>query len=145
MEIARLVLGALLLAAAALLAVQLYNGCWLFLIAKPERTKKGTFFPEGTASTGKRASWVMVACFAVVATLMAFEMGKMTGVPVFVQAATVLSNVALVAFCLSLVWTLFAGRKEQNYQDRFKKDGVRLLVLLLGACAAMTAVSLLFA
>ena len=79
MEIARLVLGVLLLVAFALLTVQLYNGRWLFLIAKPEKTKKGTFFPEGTANTGKRAAWVMVACFAVTATLMAYEMSKMTG------------------------------------------------------------------
>ena len=57
MEIARLVLGVLLLVAFALLTVQLYNGRWLFLIAKPEKTKKGTFFPEGTANTGKRAAW----------------------------------------------------------------------------------------
>lgn len=49
-----------------------------------------------------------------------------------------------MAFCLSLLWTLFAGRDEQNYRDRFKKDGVRLLVLLLGACAVMTALSILF-
>ena len=134
MEIARLVLGVLLLVAFALLTVQLYNGRWLFLIAKPEKTKKGTFFPEGTANTGKRAAWVMVACFAVTATLMAYEMSKMTGVPAFAQTSSILNNIALVAFCLS----------EQNYRDRFKKDGVRLLVLLLGACAVMTALSILF-
>ena len=126
------------------LTVQLYNGRWLFLIAKPEKTKKGTFFPEGTANTGKRAAWVMVACFAVTATLMAYEMSKMTGVPAFAQTSSILNNIALVAFCLSLLWTLFAGRDEQNYRDRFKKDGARLLVLLLGACAVMTALSILF-
>lgn len=144
MEIARLILGLVLLVVSAALAVQLYNGRWLFLIAKPEKTKKGTFFPEGTISTGKRAAWVMVTCFAVVATLMAFEMGVMTGVPVFVQTATILSNIALVAFCLSLLWTLFSGRKEQSYQDRFKGGGTRLILLLVASCAVMTAVSLLF-
>ena len=112
MEIARLVLGVLLLVAFALLTVQLYNGRWLFLIAKPEKTKN--------------------------------EMSKMTGVPAFAQTSSILNNIALVAFCLSLLWTLFAGRDEQNYRDRFKKDGVRLLVLLLGACAVMTALSILF-
>lgn len=144
MEIARLVLGVVLLVVSATLAVQLYNGRWLFLIAKPDKNKKGTFFPEGTISTGKRAAWVMVTCFAVVATLMAFEMGVMTGVPVFVKTATFLSNIALVAFCLSLLWTLFSGRKEQSYQDRFKGGGTRLIALLVGSCAVMTAVSLLF-
>lgn len=74
----------------------------------------------------------MVACFAVTATLMAYEMSKMTGVPAFAQTSSILNNIALVAFCLSLLWTLFAGRDEQNYRDRFKKDGARLLVLLLG-------------
>lgn len=86
----------------------------------------------------------MVACFAVTATLMAYEMSKMTGVPAFAQTSSILNNIALVAFCLSLLWTLFAGRDEQNYRDRFKKDGARLLVLLLGACAVMTALSILF-
>ena len=114
MEIARLVLGVLLLVAFALLTVQLYNGRWLFLIAKPEKTKKGTFFPEGTANTGKRAAWVMVACFAVTATLMAYEMSKMTGVPAFAQTSSILNNIALVAFCLSLLWTLFAGRDARR-------------------------------
>lgn len=145
MEIARLVIGVLLLVVSAALAVQLWNGRWLFLIAKPENTKKGTFFPEGTAKTGQRAAWVMVACFAVVATLMAFEMGRMTGVAVFVQTATILSNIALVAFCLCLLWTLFSGRNEQSYQDRFKGGGTRLILLLLASCAVMTFVSLLFA
>ena len=83
-------------------------------------------------------------CFAVTATLMAYEMSKMTGVPAFAQTSSILNNIALVAFCLSLLWTLFAGRDEQNYRDRFKKDGARLLVLLLGACAVMTALSILF-
>ena len=46
MEIARLVLGVLLLVAFALLTVQLYNGRWLFLIAKPrEDGRRGTFLP----------------------------------------------------------------------------------------------------
>lgn len=145
MEIARLVIGVLLLVVSAALAVQLWNGRWLFLIAKPESTKKGVFFPEGTAKTGQRAAWVMVTCFAVVATLMAFEMGKMTGVAAFVQTATILSNIALVAFCLCLLWTLFSGRKEQSYQDRFRGGGTRLILLLLASCAVMTFVSLLFA
>ena len=48
MEIARLVLGVLLLVAFALLTVQLYNGRWLFLIAKPEKTKKGTLDRKST-------------------------------------------------------------------------------------------------
>lgn len=145
MEIARLIIGAVLLVVAAALAVQLWNGRWLFLIAKPDKTEKGTFYPEGTMKTGQRAAWVMVTCFAVVATLMAYEMGVMTGVPVFVQTASILSNVALVAFCLCLLWTLFSGRKDQSYQDRFKGGGTRLILLLLGSCVVMTLVSLLFA
>lgn len=145
MEIARFVLGTILLAVAALLTVQLYNGRWLSLIARPKETKKGTYYPEGTINTGKRAAWVMVACFAVVATLMAYEMAMLTGIPVFVQAATIVNNVALVAYFASLLYTLFAGRADQSYQDRSKKEGARLLLLLLGSCVVMTAVSVLFA
>ena len=39
MEIVRFAVGALLLVASALLAVQLWNGRWQFLVARPERTK----------------------------------------------------------------------------------------------------------
>ena len=145
MEIARFVLGTILLAAAALLSVKLYNGSWLSLIARPQVTKRGTFYPAGTINTGKRAAWVMVACFAVVATLMAYEMAKLTDMPLFAQASTFLSNIALVAFCVSLLYTLFGGRSEQSYQNRFKKEGARLLLLLLGSCVVMTATAVLFA
>lgn len=76
---------------------------------------------------------------------MAYEMAMLTGIPVFVQAATIVNNVALVAYFASLLYTLFAGRADQSYQDRFKKEGARLLLLLLGSCVVMTAVSVLFA
>ena len=79
MEIVRFAVGIALLVASALLAVQLWNGRWQFLVARPEHTRKGTFFPAGTRETGRRLSWVMVACFAVVATLMASEMGRLAG------------------------------------------------------------------
>ena len=98
MEIVRFAVGALLLVASALLAVQLWNGRWQFLVARPERTKKGTFFPAGTRETGRRLSWVMVACFAAVATLMASEMGRLSGSALFAQAGFVVSGVALVAY-----------------------------------------------
>ena len=52
MEIVRFAVGALLLVASALLAVQLWNGRWQFLVARPERTKKGTFFPAGRMAAG---------------------------------------------------------------------------------------------
>ena len=96
MEIVRFAVGALLLVASALLAVQLWNGRWQFLVARPERTKKGTFFPAGTRETGRHLSWVMVACFAAVATLMASEMGRLSGSALFAQAGFVVSGVALV-------------------------------------------------
>ncbi|WP_080797373.1 lipocalin [Arabiibacter massiliensis] len=145
MAIARLVLGVVLLVAAAVLAVQLYNGRWLFLIAEPEKAKKGTFYPEGTARTGQRASWVLVACFAVTGTLMASEMAAVLEVPAFAQTAQLLNAVALVAFCAAVVWTLFGGRTDQSFQTRFKKEGARLLILLLACCIILTAESLLFA
>lgn len=138
MEIARLVFGAVLLVVAAVLTVQLWSGRWAFLVAKPEKNKKGTFYPEGTMKTAQRAAWVMVACFAVVATLMAYEMAKMTGLPLFVQTATILGNVALVAFCLSLIWAVLGGRKQRSYEDHFKDRDVRLPLLLLACCVVLS-------
>lgn len=144
MEIVRLVFGAVLLVVAGVLTVQLWSGRWAFLVAKPEKNKKGTFYPEGTMKTAQRVAWVMVACFAVVATLMAYEMAKMTGLPLFVQTATILGNVALVAFCVSLIWAVLGGRKQRSYEDRFKERDVRLPLFLLACCIALSVMAMTF-
>ncbi|RDB59604.1 lipocalin [Paraeggerthella sp.] len=145
MEIVRFGVGLVLLIASGALTVQLWNGNWLSLIAKPTTTKKGTFYPEGTRKSGQRAAWVMVACFAVVGTLMAFEMAKMTGLVLFAQIASVLCNVMLVGFCILAVWTLFSRSKGADGKLNFGGDNVRLTLLLLGSCVVLTLVSLLFA
>ncbi|CAK7006487.1 MAG: hypothetical protein PEGG_00234 [Paraeggerthella hongkongensis] len=145
MEIVRFGVGLVLLIVSGALTVQLWNGNWLSLIAKPTTTKKGTFYPEGTRKSGQRAAWVMVACFAVVGTLMAFEMAKMTGLVLFAQIASVLCNVMLVGFCVLAVWTLFSRSKSADGKLNFGGDNVRLTLLLLGSCVVLTLVSLLFA
>ena len=145
MEIVRFGVGLVLLIASGALTVQLWNGNWLSLIAKPTTTKKGTFYPEGTRKSGQRAAWVMVACFAVVGTLMAFEMAKMTGLVLFAQIASVLCNVMLVGFCILAVWTLFSRSKGADGKLNFGGDNVRLTLLLLGSCVVLTLVSLLVA
>lgn len=144
MEIVRLALGIILLVVTAMLALQLWKGRWLFLIAKPDKTKKGTFYPEGTHKAAQHVAWVMVACFAVIATLMAFEMGKMTGSVLFAQAATVLSNITLVAYCVVLVWTVFSSQKGKggSFRERFDGGSYRILILLLGTCVLLTIVGL---
>ncbi|RDB62388.1 lipocalin [Gordonibacter sp. 28C] len=144
MEIARLVLGVALLIATAALAVQLWNGRWQSLIARPQRTKKGTFFPEGTRRAGQRVAWVMVACFAVVATLMASEMSGMVGSALFAQAAFVLNTLALAAYCGCVLWTVLAHCKAHG-RPYFGDGFVHLAVTLLASCAVLTVLSLLFA
>lgn len=145
MEIVRFAVGLVLLVVSGALAMQLYNGRWLSLVAKPSVTKKGTFYPEGTAKTGQRVAWVMVACFAVVGTLMAFEMAKMTGMVLFAQIASVLCNAMLIGFCVLAVWTLLARTKAENGAARFGGDNARLTLMLLASCVVLTLVSLLFA
>lgn len=144
MEIVRFAVGALLLVASALLAVQLWNGRWQFLVARPERTKKGTFFPAGTRETGRHLSWVMVACFAAVATLMASEMGRLSGSALFAQAGFVVSGVALVAYGAFAVWTV-AFHCKAHGRPYFAGGSSRLVVTLAATCAVLTALSLLFA
>lgn len=144
MELIRFGIGIVLLVVSAALAVQLWAGRWQFLIAKPTQTKKGTFFPEGTKKIGQRVAWVMVACFAVTSTLLAFGMAQMTGNIVFLEAATLLNNITLVAYCLSIVWTLFSLRSNQSYREYFKSTGGRLFALVLATCAALTLLSILF-
>ena len=131
MEIVRFAVGIALLVASALLAVQLWNGRWQFLVARPEHTRKGTFFPAGTRETGRRLSWVMVACFAVVATLMASEMGRLAGSALFVQAGFV-------------VWTVACHCKVHG-RPYFAGGSSRLAVTLAATCIVLTALSLLFA
>ena len=145
MEIARFAVGLVLLVVSGALAMQLWKGNCLSLIAKPHVTKKGTFYPEGTKKTAQRVAWVMVACFAVVGTLMAFEMAKMTGMILFAQVASVLCNVMLLGFCALAVWTLFARTKAEGGASRFGGDNVRLTLTLLASCVVLTLLSLLFA
>ncbi|MEG1494283.1 MAG: lipocalin [Gordonibacter sp.] len=146
MEVVRIVLGVVLLVVTAALAVQLWKGRWLFLIAKPDKTKKGTFYPEGTHKSGQCVSWVMVACFAVIATLIAYQMGILSGSDLFAQAATILSNIALVAYCVVLVWAVFSSQKgkEGSFRERFDGGSYRVLILLLGTCVLLTVIGLLF-
>lgn len=143
MEIARFALGIVLLIVSAILAVQLWNGHWQGLLARPEQTKKGVFYPAGTRKTGQRLSWVMVACFAVVATLMASEMGRLSGSALFMQAGFVIGGVALVAYGICVVWTVTTHCKTHE-RPYFTHGGIRLIVTLLVSCVALTLVSLLF-
>ncbi len=144
MEIARLVLGVVLLAVTGVLTIQLWRGQWLFLVTKPQVEKKGTFYPEGTHKSGQRVAWVMVACFAVIATLLAFEMARMTGNDLFAQVATLLNNIALLAYCVILVWTVIAAGRGKDFRSRFADGNYRMLLLLLASCIVMTVVGLLF-
>lgn len=146
MEIARLVIGAILMIASGVVATRLWSEKWLFLVAKPQpkKKKRDPDFSPAAHKAGQRAAWVMVACFAVIATLLAFGMGQMTGVPVFIQTATILNNVALVAFCILVVWTLFASYKDQGGKGRFLDSMGRLAGLMLACCAILTVLSLLF-
>lgn len=145
LALARYVVGLVLLGVSCALALQLWNGRWQSLIAKPSVTKKGTFYPEGTRKAGQRVAWVMVACFAAVATLMAFDMAKMAGLVPFAQVASLLCNAALVCFCILAVWALFARSGEQDAGTRFGTGKARVALLLLASCVVLTLVSLLFA
>lgn len=145
MNIACFIVGLILLVVSGALAMQLWKGNWLSLVAKPQVTKKGTFYPGGTSKTAQRAAWVMVACFAVVATLLAFEMAKLTGLVLLAQIASVLCNVMLIGFCVLAVWTLFSHTKGQGGFARFGGENMRLTLVLLISCAALTLFSLLCA
>lgn len=144
MEIARLVVGLVLLVVTGVLTIMLWNGRWAWIIAQPQKTKKGTFYPEGTLKTAQRAAWMMVASFAVVATLMAWGMAQMTGMPAFVQTAEILGAIALVAFCVSVVATVLSARGERGILESFRDGGMRLPMFLLFSCTLMTFMSLMF-
>lgn len=143
MEIVRLALGTLLLAASAVVAVQLWNGRWQFLIARPMQTKKGVFFPEGTRKAGQRVSWAMVAFAAAMATQVSFGMAEMSGDATLAQIAFVLNLVALAAWCAFVLWAVLAHVRSHG-RPYFGDGFVRLPVTLLVGCVVLTASSYLF-
>lgn len=144
MEIARFIIGVILLVVAAVLATQLWKGNLLFLIAKPEQKKNKLYFPAGTSKTAQRAAWMMVAAATVIALLLAYGMSVLSGSASFTQVITFLSNASLIAFCLSVLWALLGQRDVQTYEDRFKTGGVRLILFTIVTCVVLTLLSLLF-
>lgn len=144
MEIVRFAFGAVLLIVSAVLSMQLWKGRWLFLIAQPEKRKKETFYPEGTHKSARRVAWVMVGCFAVVATLLVFEMTKMTGNSSFGQVAATMNNIALVGYCIVLLWAVLSCRGGRGLREHLEGGGYRVIIVLIGSCAALTAMGLLF-
>lgn len=144
MEIVRFAFGVVLLIVTAALSLQLWKGRWLFLIAQPDKKKKGTFYPEGTHKSARRVAWVMVGCFAVAATLLVFEMTKMAGSSSFGQVAATMNNIALVGYCIVLLWAVFSSRNGRGFRAHLESGGYRVLIVLIGSCAALTAMGLLF-
>ncbi len=106
--------------------------------------EEGYVLPRRHPQTGRRLSWVIVACFAVVATLMASEMGRLAGSALFVQAGFVVSGVALAAYGGCVVWTVACHCKVHG-RPYFAGGSSRLAVTLAATCIVLTALSLLFA
>lgn len=141
MEIIRFVVGVLALAAAAFFAWQFWKGNLLSLIATPRtETKTAVHYPAGTVKAAQRCSWVMVAVAAVVAMQLAGIMGHITNSPLFIIAAGLLTDVALIAFYVSIISALLMQHKaHRNLVVNGKVS--RMVIFLVAVCIALGLVS----
>lgn len=126
MEGITVALGASIVALAALgtVALMLWRGSWLFLVAGKAAADEDAARQEACRTLGRRmAAVVLVACI-LMATLALFEAGKLTGSAPLATAATWANNAAFLALIVVLVWFFVVSRPERGDQ-RAEGDGKR--------------------
>lgn len=143
-EYAYLIYGVTLMIVSAIMSVQLWSGRWLFLLAKPEKTKKGLVYLQSEYEMSKRVSWLMVAFFACVVTLLAFEMAQIAQSTLYIQITIILNCIGMGIFSAGVVFIVFNLRKDASFWASFKTSGYRLALFLAISCAMLTSASLLY-
>lgn len=144
MDYAYLIYGVALMVVSALMSVQLWSGSWLFLLAKPEKTKKGFVYLQSEYEISKQVSWLMVAFFACVVSLLAFEMAQIAQSALFIQVTIILNCIGMGIFSAGVVFIVLRLRKNASYWSSFRASGYRLALFLAISCALLTSASLLY-
>lgn len=133
-------------AVSLLVAFQLMNGKYLQLVYKyDESANHQKQQQEAKAKEiAKLASAVTFAFFATDASLLFYELGRTMGVSDLATIFSLVCDVAMVAFLVTVVrlYAKLAGSKDPK--AKFKSSNVRVTVFVLVQCVLLSLMAIVF-
>lgn len=129
-----------------LVAFQLMNGKCLQLIYKYDESANYQKQQQEAKATeiAKLASAVTFAFFATDASLLFYELGQTMGVPDLATIFSLVCDVAMVAFLITVVrlYVKLVGSKDPK--AKFKSSNVRVTVFVLVQCVLLSLMAVAF-
>lgn len=129
-----------------LVAFQLMNGKCLQLVYKYDESVNYQKQQQEAKATeiAKLASAVTFAFFATDASLLFYELGQTMGVPDLATIFSLVCDVAMVAFLITVVrlYVKLVGSKDPK--AKFKSSNVRVTVFVLVQCVLLSLMAVAF-
>lgn len=129
-----------------LVAFQLMNGKCLQLVYKYDESVNYQKQQQEAKATeiAKLASAVTFAFFATNASLLFYELGRTMGVPDLASIFSLVCDVAMVAFLITVVrlYVKLVGSKDPK--AKFKSSNVRVTVFVLVQCVLLSLMAVVF-
>lgn len=129
-----------------LVAFQLMNGKCLRLVYKYDESANYQKQQQEAKATeiAKLASAVTFAFFATDASLLFYELGQTMGVPDLATIFSLVCDVAMVAFLITVVrlYVKLVGSKDPK--AKFKSSNVRVTVFVLVQCVLLSLMAVAF-
>ena len=129
-----------------LVAFQLMNGKCLRLVYKYDESANYQKQQQEAKATeiAKLASAVTFAFFATDASLLFYELGRTMGVPDLASIFSLVCDVAMVAFLITVVrlYVKLVGSKDPK--AKFKSSNVRVTVFVLVQCVLLSLMAVVF-
>lgn len=129
-----------------LVAFQLMNGKRLQLVYKYDESANYQKQQQEAKATeiAKLASAVTFAFFATDASLLFYELGRTMGVPDLASIFSLVCDVAMVAFLITVVrlYVKLVGSKDPK--AKFKSSNVRVTVFVLVQCVLLSLMAVVF-
>mgnify|MGYP007097133417 FL=1 len=129
-----------------LVAFQLMNGKCLQLVYKYDESVNYQKQQQEAKATeiAKLASAVTFAFFATDASLLFYELGRTMGVPDLASIFSLVCDVAMVAFLITVVrlYVKLVGSKDPK--AKFKSSNVRVTVFVLVQCVLLSLMAVVF-
>lgn len=133
-------------AVSLLVAFQLMNGKYLQLVYKyDESANHQTQQQEAKAKEiAKLASAVTFAFFATDASLLFYELGRTMGVSDLATIFSLVCDVAMVAFLITVVRLYVKPVGSKDPKAKFKSSNVRVTVFVLLQCVLLSLMAVVF-
>lgn len=129
-----------------LVAFQLMSGKCLQLVYKYDESANYQKQQQEAKATeiAKLASAVTFAFFATDASLLFYELGRTMGVPDLASIFSLVCDVAMVAFLITVVrlYVKLVGSKDPK--AKFKSSNVRVTVFVLVQCVLLSLMAVVF-